>query len=208
MLGLFQRGVTRRRGVQRSVEARVCELPGGPEPYCLKRSSARRTLALRVSEQGELIVNAPQRALLTRIESFIRQHADWIARQRARYMPGAAAVPVNSAQRQRWRAEAAEKLPRRLAELAAQMGVSPPPMMLSDARTRWGSLSANGRMRLNWRLVMLPPELIDYVICHELAHLRQPNHSPAFWREVAALYPAYPAARRALRAHAAACFQY
>lgn len=98
-----------------------------------------------------------------------------------------------------YQGQAAQILPARLAAQAARMGVVPPPLRLSNARTRWGSLSTEGRMNLNWRLVLLSAELIDYVICHELAHLRQHNHSPAFWREVEALYSDYRSARLRLR---------
>lgn len=103
-----------------------------------------------------------------------------------------------------YQAQAAEILPARLAMQAARLKMAAPPLRLSTARTRWGSLSAQGRMGLNWRLVLLSADLIDYVICHELAHLRQPNHSPAFWREVEALYPDYRAARLRLRREGAA----
>lgn len=74
-----------------------------------------------------------------------------------------------------------------------------PPLRLSNARTRWGSLSPKGVVSLNWRLIKAGWEEIDYVICHELAHFRHRNHSAAFWREVETLYPAWETARRRLR---------
>ena len=72
---------------------------------------------------------------------------------------------------------------------------------LSGAATRWGSCSSKGNIMLNWRLIHFTPDIIDYVIAHELAHLRQMNHSPAFWAEVGQLLPGYQAARQALRKH-------
>jgi predicted metal-dependent hydrolase len=71
---------------------------------------------------------------------------------------------------------------------------------LSNARTRWGSCSARGRIRLNWRLMLLPSHLVDYVVAHELAHRRELNHSARFWNVVATLYPRYREARRELSA--------
>jgi predicted metal-dependent hydrolase len=71
---------------------------------------------------------------------------------------------------------------------------------LSNAKTRWGSCSAGGRILLNWRLMLLPPRLVDYVVAHELAHRRELNHSVRFWNVVATLYPRYREARRELSA--------
>jgi predicted metal-dependent hydrolase len=72
---------------------------------------------------------------------------------------------------------------------------------LSNAQGRWGSCSSTRRIHLNWRLIHLPPTLIDYVVAHEVAHLTEMNHSPAFWREVEHLYPDFKQARDALAQH-------
>lgn len=87
----------------------------------------------------------------------------------------------------------------RAAHYAARLELPPPPVALMDARTRWGSCSARGRIRLSWRLAHLAPELSDYVVAHEVAHLREMNHSRRFWALVETLYPAHPAARQAIR---------
>jgi predicted metal-dependent hydrolase len=72
-------------------------------------------------------------------------------------------------------------------------------LSLSSAATRWGSASADGRIRLNWRLVHFAMPVIDYVVAHELAHLREMNHSPAFWEVVRTALPGFEQARGALR---------
>lgn len=87
----------------------------------------------------------------------------------------------------------------RLALYAAKLGVPTPALALSSARTQWGACREDGNVRLNWRLIHLPLRLIDYVVVHELAHLREMNHSPRFWAEVGRVYPDYQAARRELR---------
>ncbi len=99
------------------------------------------------------------------------------------------------------RALAERELPRRTAELAAMHGFRVTRVRVGRARSRWGSCSAAGAIAFNWRLVQMPPAVEDYVICHELAHLRQPNHSVRFWREVAAICPEWRAAERWLRSH-------
>ncbi|MEZ5778788.1 MAG: SprT family zinc-dependent metalloprotease [Paracoccaceae bacterium] len=75
---------------------------------------------------------------------------------------------------------------------------------LRDTRSRWGSCTAEGGLMFSWRLVMAPPEVLDYVAAHEVAHLAEMNHSPAFWAEVARLMPGYQKPRRWLRTHGAA----
>ena len=70
-----------------------------------------------------------------------------------------------------------------------------------NQRSRWGSCSTRGTIALNWRLIQMPPDVSDYVILHELAHRRQPNHSTRFWREVEALCPWWREAERWLRKH-------
>jgi predicted metal-dependent hydrolase len=86
----------------------------------------------------------------------------------------------------------------RLAAYAARLSAGPPPLRLSNARREWGSCNHKGEIRLNWRLVQLPPELADYVIAHEVAHLVELNHSARFWALVETLFPGHATARRAL----------
>ena len=93
---------------------------------------------------------------------------------------------------------AREHLERRLGELALRAGIAPPRFLLSSALARWGSCNSRREIRLAWRLVKAPPALVDYVICHELAHLRHMNHSAAFWAEVGRQCPDYRRMRAAL----------
>ncbi len=87
----------------------------------------------------------------------------------------------------------------RLYRLARRFGHAPSRFALSDARTQWGSCTRRGHIRLNWRLVQAPLDLIDYVAAHELAHLVHLDHSPRFWQRVAELCPDALARRAALR---------
>ncbi len=89
---------------------------------------------------------------------------------------------------------------RRLEILATKLGVPTPPLTLSNAQSRWGSCNNRGEVRLNWRLLQAPPHIINYVICHELAHLKQMNHSAKFWAVVEQLFPHYKAAEKELKA--------
>jgi predicted metal-dependent hydrolase len=88
---------------------------------------------------------------------------------------------------------------RRLEILAAKLGVATPPLTLSNAQSRWGSCNSRGQVRLSWRLLQAPPHIINYVICHELAHLKQMNHSAKFYAVLESLFPNYKAAEKELK---------
>jgi predicted metal-dependent hydrolase len=90
----------------------------------------------------------------------------------------------------------------RLPLYAEKLNVNYHSFALSSARTQWGSCTADGRIRLNWRLIHFSLPLIDYVIAHELSHLREMNHSPQFWATVQSIFPEFAAAKKALRDHA------
>lgn len=89
----------------------------------------------------------------------------------------------------------------RLEVYADKLGVTYRAYALSSAATRWGSCSSDGRIRLNWRLIHFPLSVIDYVVAHELSHLREMNHSPRFWQTVESIFPEFREAREALRQH-------
>jgi hypothetical protein len=97
--------------------------------------------------------------------------------------------------------EATRVFGERLPVYAARLGVAFRAYALSSAATRWGSCSSDGRIRLNWRLIHFPLSIVDYVVAHELAHLREMNHSPRFWKTVESIFPEFREARKTLRQH-------
>ncbi len=90
-------------------------------------------------------------------------------------------------------------LPDRVSVYEEIMGCNSRSVRISRARSRWGSCSADNRIALSWRLMMAPPAIIDYVVVHELAHIREKNHSPRFWSLVGNICPDYRNQRRWLR---------
>jgi predicted metal-dependent hydrolase len=90
----------------------------------------------------------------------------------------------------------------RLDHFAPQLGVQWRQLSLSNAATRWGTARANGAIRLNWRLLHFQPRVLDYVVVHELSHLRVMDHSPRFWATVQSVMPDYAVLRRQLREQA------
>jgi len=101
------------------------------------------------------------------------------------------------------RALAAFELPPRVFQFAEQHGLTIQRVTVRDQRSRWGSCSRRGTISLNWRLIQTPPFVSDYIILHELMHLRQMNHSRQFWREVESVCPVFREAERWLKAHTA-----
>lgn len=102
---------------------------------------------------------------------------------------------------ERWmKAQARTRFQRRLQHFAPMLDVRWQRLRLSSARTRWGSASTRGTISLHWRLMQMAPEVIDYVVVHELAHLREMNHGPRFWAHVATVLPDYASRRAALKA--------
>ncbi|HMS26601.1 MAG TPA: SprT family zinc-dependent metalloprotease [Burkholderiaceae bacterium] len=101
---------------------------------------------------------------------------------------------------QQWMKEQATVLyTERLNHFAKQLGVTWKSLHLSNANTRWGSAKADGSIRLHWRLIQFRPEVIDYVVVHELSHLRELNHSPRFWAIVGSVFPEYLAVEKKLK---------
>jgi predicted metal-dependent hydrolase len=98
-----------------------------------------------------------------------------------------------------YKKQAVTDFTRRLEIFSAKLGLTMPKLLISSARTRWGSCNSKQEVRLNWRLMQAPPHLINYVICHELAHLKEMNHSAKFWAVVASIYPDYKTAEKELK---------
>jgi predicted metal-dependent hydrolase len=87
----------------------------------------------------------------------------------------------------------------RVVAMAARLGATPRRLAISNAKHLWGSCNSNGEVRLNWRLMQADPEVIDYVVVHELAHLKHMDHSPRFWATVASICPEYRRLREELK---------
>ena len=105
---------------------------------------------------------------------------------------------------ERWyREEARTRIVARAEHYAHDLGVTYTRLTIRDGRSRWGSCSSRGGLNFSWRLILAPPEVLDYVVIHELAHRRELNHSPRFWAIVAALCPEHRLHQRWLRDHGA-----
>lgn len=170
-----------------------------PNDYTVRRSR-RKSLAIEVSREGRVLVRAPMTIRDESIRRFIEARADWIAAALERQRLHREAFPEPSAEEQAaLRARAARMLPERVRFFAERMGVQPAYVHITSARTRFGSCNSKGGICFSWRLMRYPAEAIDYVVAHELAHLRYMNHSAAFYAVIAAVLPDYRQRRALLR---------
>jgi predicted metal-dependent hydrolase len=167
-----------------------------PEYYFVRHRRARRYL-LRVDPDGRVRVTIPRGGSRREADAFALRHRAWVEAQLSRARPPAVAAEAQRA----WRARARAVLPARLFELADRYGLAVTAVSIRSQKTRWGSCGRNGHISLNWRLMLMPDWVRDYVLVHELMHLRRLDHSPKFWRLVEAACPDYRLARQWLRAN-------
>jgi predicted metal-dependent hydrolase len=167
-----------------------------PEYYFVRHRRARRYL-LRVDPDGRVRVTIPRGGSRREGDAFALRNRAWIESQLSRVRPPSIAPEAQRA----WRTRARAVLPARLSELADRHGLAVSAVSIRSQKTRWGSCGRNGHISLNWRLVLMPDWVRDYVLVHELMHLRRLDHSPKFWRLVEAACPDYRRARQWLRAH-------
>lgn len=154
--------------------------------------SRRRTVALEVTREGRVLVRAPLRMPQGEIERFVASHAAWLEKAQAKVAARLAAhPPLTEQETAALRQRAKELLPDRVAHYAAIMGVTPTSVKITSARTRFGSCSGKNGICFSLYLMQYPEEAIDYVVVHELAHIRHHDHSPAFYAEVAKVLPDY-----------------
>ena len=129
--------------------------------------SNRKTMAIQVNSDLTVTVRAPMRASSKEIE------------------------PLSYAEIQELADKALEYIPGRVAYFSKQVGVNYGGITIRNQKTRWGSCSSKGNLNFNCLLMLTPPEVIDYVVVHELCHRKEMNHSKAFWDEVAKILPDY-----------------
>ena len=162
--------------------------------------SSRKTMAIQVKAEGKVIFRVPYRVPEAEVLRFAAQHRDWIGRQYRKAMEQTAAQPVYSAEEiRRYKEILRPVLQHRAAYYAGLLGVTYGRIAIRDQKTRWGSCSAKGGLNFNCLLMLTPPEVIDYVVVHELCHRKEMNHSPAFWAEVEKVLPNYKAAKKWLK---------
>ena len=157
--------------------------------------SARRTVSLRIREDGSLLLRAPNRMTKKEMLAFLEEKRGWIvshAEKLEQQRREREAQPKLTQAEIRALADRAKTvIPERVAHYAPLVGVSFGRITIRNQRSRWGSCSSTGNLNFNCLLLLTPPEVLDSVVVHELCHRKEMNHSSRFYAEVLRVYPEY-----------------
>lgn len=162
--------------------------------------SDRKTLALEVKSDGEVVVRAPRRVTTSVIENFVNSHTEWIAKARLRVSQRQAArKEPTEAEISMLKALAKAVLPKKVEYYSRLTGLKCTGIKITSAKTRFGSCSGKNSICFSYLLMRYPDEAIDYVVLHELAHTRHHDHSKNFWKLVEKYMPDYKERKKLLR---------
>ncbi len=174
--------------------------------YDLIRTS-RKTIAIQITLDGDVTVRAPRDCEKAEIDDLIRDRREWIEEKRAEFLAQKRECEKKQEQfpkitpesEREFRRLAKEKIPKRVALFAEQVGVDYGKITIKDTKSRWGSCSYQGNLNFCWRLILAPEEVLDYIVVHELCHRLEMNHSARFWAEVKRVLPEYEKSKEWLK---------
>jgi predicted metal-dependent hydrolase len=174
-----------------------------PFLYTIKKSSRAKSLRITVKRGGEVVVTAPRFFSTERAEGFVAQKMEWI-KNKLQYFNTLGPIPAyrlhnNKKDFQRYKKQAFDLACERLTHWNQFYNYKYNKVFIKNSMSRWGSCSKKGNLNFSYKIALLPPELADYVIVHELCHLGQFNHSKAFWELVGRSIPDYQVLRKRLR---------
>jgi predicted metal-dependent hydrolase len=163
-----------------------------------------KSIRLHVKPSGEITLSAPCGTSQKRLREFVAARMDWIRRQQEKYAnsPAAIADQATKAEVEQWRAVVKACVPPLVAEWEQILGVKVTTLAYRNMKSRWGSCQpATGRVCINVRLALYPPECLEYVVVHELCHLLEPNHGPGFKTLLTKVMPDWKQRDRTLNPH-------
>lgn len=155
--------------------------------------SNRKTIAIQITQDLSVIVRAPYYVSQKEIDRVLNEKEFWILKNIEEIKKNRVGDPeeLTRAQIDELADRALEYIPKRVIYFSMQMKVYFGNVTIRNQKTRWGSCSSKGNLNFNCQLMRMPPEVIDYVVVHELCHLKEMNHSKAFWEEVEKVMPDY-----------------
>lgn len=162
--------------------------------YVIKKSY-RRTISIRIGEDGKVLVKAPIGTPVSTVEDFLREKKDWITKQiKKNKMQSETAAKLGKLSQEdliQIKKKAKVLIPQRVEYYSKLTGITYNRIFIRLQKSRWGSCSADGNLNFNCLLVLMPLEILDSVVVHELCHRHHMNHSKAFYNEVVSIFPDY-----------------
>lgn len=176
----------------------------GREDFEIIRSN-RRTISLEITSAGQVVVRAPKRMPEGEIRAFVESKSSWLAKHLQKKEKDMESLQeegyFTEREIKRLAALAKQVIPEKVAYYARIIGVTYGRISIRKQKTRWGSCSREGNLNFNCLLMMAPPEVLDYVVVHELSHRLEMNHSARFWAQVEKVMPDYRVPRKWLKEH-------
>ena len=166
--------------------------------YKILRSS-RKTIAIQITPEGEVLVRCPSRMPKWQIQQFVDSKESWIEAHLQKIASRPAQPKLTQQELKALAKQAAKDLPERAARFAPMVGASYGRITIRAQRTRWGSCSGKGNLNFNCLLMLAPEAVRDYVVIHELCHRKEMNHSARFWQQVERILPEYRDSKKWLK---------
>lgn len=167
--------------------------------------SRRKSLAIEITPELQVVVRAPARMPVREINAFVQEKDDWIRAhlqrmaEKKRLREQCREQALSKEELQELAAQAMKLIPQKVHYYAQIIGVTYGRITIRNQRTRWGSCSGKGNLNFNCLLLLMPEEVLDYVVVHELCHRKEMNHSACFWEEVEKILPDYRQRRKWLK---------
>ena len=165
--------------------------------YSIIRSD-RKTIAIQIQPDGNVIVRAPKRMRIEEIKRFVESKAEWIEKHLSN-CTSQNQQKLTDQEIQALREKARALVTERVQYYAPLIGVTYNQIVIRAQHTRWGSCSNKGNLNFKCLLALVPPEVLDYVVVHELCHRKELNHSERFWNEVTKILPDYKVRKKWLK---------
>lgn len=167
--------------------------------------SRRKSLAIEITPELQVVVRAPARMPVREINAFVQEKDDWIRAhlqrmaEKKRLQEQYREQALSKEELQELATQAMKLIPQKVHYYAQIIGVTYGRITIRNQRTRWGSCSGKGNLNFNCLLLLMPEEVLDYVVVHELCHRKEMNHSARFWEEVEKILPDYRQRRKWLK---------
>ncbi len=172
-------------------------------PYSIRTTARTRRILITIEPGGQVIVSKPARISIEKIERLLNEKIEWIKETvtKQKNRPQKLLAHYSAKDFKRYKEQARTLATARLAHFNIYYKHSIGKVYIRNQKSRWGSCSGKGNLNFNYKIALLPPDLADYIIVHELCHLKQMNHSRNFWSLVEEQIPDYKTRRKQIRSY-------